>query len=263
MKDFKILNISDSLKMTVMVILYCSILIFTGCNDDEDGSPLLETITGEEKTIGNGKVYSWITFDRNDNPKEVGITISANSFSHTTANSFIDFNLPAGKEKTPFDHIGLDWNQHGHEPEGTYNLPHFDIHFYMMSKEDRMNISVENPKMEILPDSKYIPQNYIALPGGVPMMGKHWVDVTSPELNGAFFTTTFLLGSYDGKINFYEPMITLDYLKTEPDTVINFPQPGSFERDAFYPTKYRIKYNDAKEEFIIALTDFEQKVKAK
>ncbi len=49
--------------------------------------------------------------------------------------------------------------------------------------------------------------------GGVPQMGAHWVDVTSPELNGSTFAQTFIYGSYDGQVNFYEPMITLDFLK--------------------------------------------------
>jgi len=39
-------------------------------------------------------------------------------------------------------------------------------------------------------------------------MGLHWLDIASPELNGAEFRYTLFYGSWDGRIIFDEPMIT-------------------------------------------------------
>jgi hypothetical protein len=86
-----------------------------------------------------------------------------------------------------------------------------------------------------------MPQNYVPIPGGVPQMGVHWVDVTAPELNGQLFTQTFIYGSYNGQVTFYEPMITLDFIKANPSYQRNIPVPSKFEQPGYYPTKMRIQ----------------------
>ncbi|UUZ55880.1 FAD-dependent monooxygenase [Massilia sp. H-1] len=48
-------------------------------------------------------------------------------------------------------------------------------------------------------------------------MGNHYADGKSPEFNGGSFTHTFILGAFDGGITFYEPMLTKEYLQSEPD----------------------------------------------
>lgn len=78
----------------------------------------------------------------------------------------------------------------------------------------------------------------------VPTMGKHWVDVTSPELNPNNpqpFTQTFIYGSYDSKVVFYEPMITLDFLKTTANFERLIPQPAKVQQSGYYPTKMRVQ----------------------
>jgi hypothetical protein len=82
-------------------------------------------------------------------------------------------------------------------------------------------------------------------------MGNHWVDVTSPELNGAKFTETFLMGSYDKKVIFYEPMITKAFLKTANQWERNIPQPEKFQKDGYYPTKLRVVKHDGVTEIIL------------
>jgi hypothetical protein len=68
-----------------------------------------------------------------------------------------------------------------------------------------------------VPAPELVPAGYTKLPGAVPLMGAHWVDPTSPELNGELFTTTFLYGSWDGKPTFAEPMVTKAFMETKPD----------------------------------------------
>jgi hypothetical protein len=96
---------------------------------------------------------------------------------------------------------------------------------------------------------------YAPTPGGVPQMGAHWVDVTSPEFNGGIFTKTFIWGSYDGSFIFWEPMITLDYLLTQPNDLIPLRQPEAFQKDGWYATNYKISYTKNPNQYTVALTD--------
>jgi hypothetical protein len=75
----------------------------------------------------------------------------------------------------------------------------------------------------------------------VPKMGLHWLDLTSPELNGQQFTQTFIYGSYNGNVNFYEPMITKAFLDVTTSFQRNFPVPAKFKTAGYYPTKMRIE----------------------
>jgi hypothetical protein len=68
--------------------------------------------------------------------------------------------------------------------------------------------------MEKLPPAGYLPANYFPTPGGIPRIGKYWLVENAPELRGIPFTKTSLYGSYNGKVMFYEPMITCEFLFT-------------------------------------------------
>jgi hypothetical protein len=109
------------------------------------------------------------------------------------------------------------------------------------------------PYMDPEPDGMYVPENYIELPGLVPGMGAHWADVTSPELNGAPFTYTFIWGSYDGHFIFWEPMITLDYLMSMPDDLIAIPQPAAYEMSGWYATDFSIRFSEKPNQYTVAL----------
>ena len=130
--------------------------------------------------------------------------------------------LPQEAKATGFDHAMLDWNPMGHEPDMVYTLPHFDFHFYTVTEAAQMAIMPTDPqyeaKLEKMPAEAFRPVGNIKLPSGVPMMGAHWVDPTSPELqpppNNKTFTRTFLYGSYDGHFIFYEPMITKVHIES-------------------------------------------------
>lgn len=74
------------------------------------------------------------------------------------------------------------------------------------------------------------------------------------------FTTTFIYGSWKGKFTFLEPMITVAYLRTKPDTLISIPTPitaggaGAFGEAGWYPSAYRIVYDAQAKEYHIGLT---------
>jgi hypothetical protein len=123
-----------------------------------------------------------------------------------------------------------------------------------MPNEERLEIGPDDlAEFANAPDPKYIPSLYLQIPGGVPQMGAHWADLLSPEFNGGVFTKTFIWGTYDGKVIFWEPMITRAYLLTHPDEVITLRQPQAYQVDGYYATEYVITHSDSPKEFTVSL----------
>jgi hypothetical protein len=123
-------------------------------------------------------------------------------------------------------------------------------------------------KLEKMPAEKYRPVGDIKLPSGVPMMGAHWVDPTSGELqpppNNQTFTRTFLYGSYDGHFIFYEPMITkvhIESVKAVAGSLITTPikLATNYEKPGYYPTKYTIQWDAVAKEYRVALDSLVQR----
>ena len=244
----------------IFIALPIIIIAFSSCNKDEDGQKAGKFF-GKEIAIGNGKAKAWVETDHLGNPSSIGVTLTEKALENlphehgdNLAPASFTLQLPQEKMKTPFDHITLDWNEHGHEPVNIYDKPHFDLHFYMITEQERSAISANDPKSEEFPEAKYLPTPYVPVPGSVPQMGKHWVDPYSTEFeeNGTF-SKTFIIGSYNKIVTFYEPMLTLDYLKTKPDATVQIPQPEAFQKTGYYPLKYSIKFNEEKQEYTISL----------
>ena len=214
----------------------------------------------EESTLHNGKVWSSAKVDKDGKPLSVSIVVSDASLNSVPLGQPSDHMSPQNnllvpiseKSGTPFKFIMLNWNSSGHEPDHVYTVPHFDFHFYTSNQHEVMGY-MDEAKLNAEPSTGYIPANHISA-AGVPMMGKHYIDATTPELNGKNFTQTFLFGSYDSKVVFWEPMITLEYLKNTTQFERPLPQPSKFQQSGFYPTKMKISRHDGVTE--ISLTDF-------
>ncbi|MGH7507185.1 MAG: DUF5602 domain-containing protein, partial [Longimicrobiales bacterium] len=164
------------------------------------------------------------------------------------------------RNPTPFRHVLIDWNPGGHEPPGIYDLPHFDFHFYTITDAERRDIDPADPafadKAARFPAADHTPPGYTAIPGAVPFMGAHWVDPTSPELNGETFTQTFIYGSWDGALIFAEPMITKDFLESRPDFERPIPVPERRAEPGYYPANYSIRWDAPSREYRVALGSF-------
>jgi hypothetical protein len=215
-----------------------------------------QTFFGPTLRIGNGVARAWIMQDKSGVPSAVGVTLSEKALEKLpdhTVQYVLDIPGYAGSDF--YTHALVDWNPEGHEPPGTYDLPHFDVHFYIVPNEDRLSIGPDDvAEFENNPAAMYIPPQYVKIPGGVPQMGAHWVDVLSPEFQGDIFTRTFIWGSYDGEFIFWEPMITMDYLLSQPDEEIPLRLPSAYQREGWYATKYKIAYSSRPGEYTIALT---------
>jgi hypothetical protein len=239
--------------------------LFTACkkdHDDETGG----IFKGPVVQVHDGKAWTWAQLDKSGKPERLAITLTdaalnsvpigsgdGHDHDHSGENNWtLQFHPKAGI--TPFNHVGMGWNPHGHEPEIFYGKPHFDFHFYMMTPAEVAAIppyEVDSLKFKNWPAPAYFPPNYFNAGGGVPQMGAHWVDVTSGEFNGQEFTQTFIYGSFDGKVTFYEPMITLNFLKSNSNFERNIPQPAKVQKSGYYPTKLRVVKHDGVTEIIL------------
>jgi len=187
---------------------------------------------------------------------------------------------------TRFRHIVLNWNPMGHPPpNGIYRPPHIDFHFYTISESERESIAVPTAETMCSPEipltcddfatataplpTDQFPETFIS-PGAVePHMGNHLLWSGSPEPNGLPFTHTWIYGTWDSDISFWEPMITRDYLTglvdehNEPRAAPEagfldcYPLPASPEaapKAGYYPSRYCIANDGA--EIRVYLTDF-------
>lgn len=220
-------------------------LLLTACVKDHDTQPA--RIFGPSVGMGNGTAKSWVSVDAAGVPQSIGFTLSKGALDNLpTTMAMSDFMLALPDEATkatPFQHLMINWNPKGHDPMPIYGVPHFDFHFYMVPMNEVMNIPPYEKapaKFDKEPAAEYLPVGFARAPGGVPQMGAHWSDTSSPEFKGEPFTETFVFGSYDGRVTFWEQMVALSYLKTNPTLDKAIAQPTKYEKPGYYPTRYSI-----------------------
>ena len=234
--------------------------------------------------VGSGLARTYIVTDQmTGNPVEVGVALSEAALEglsavgdqggggHEHYNSYI-LSLPS-VNPTPYQFVELDWNPKGHG--GPYTAAHFDFHFYRVSLAEREAIDPADPEYAArasrLPPSDQLPAGYVSshelmkltpAQAAVPKMGLHWVDTRSPELppQNQPFTATFIIGSWDGKVIFDEPMITRDFILAQRDAasatagIIPVPASQRYSPAGFYMNGYRVSYDAQAGEYRIALT---------
>jgi hypothetical protein len=224
----------------------------------------INTFKGPEVQIGNGMMRSFITITHSGVPQEIGLEMTAGALEGLPTegeNSYIVPLHPKAQEVTPFDHLGIGWNPFGHPPPGIYSVPHFDFHFYEISVAEQMAIpeytTETAPLFNNYPPAGYIPAGYVHAPDGVAKMGMHWLDVLSPEFHGQTFTKTFVYGSYDGAVTFYEPMITKAYIEATASSTTPIRQPQYFSpTGTYYPTQYNVYTDAATGKHYVSLSGF-------
>jgi Domain of unknown function (DUF5602) len=228
-------------------------MLAVSCTKDK-GQNQAGVFKGPEVAMHHGKAWTFAQLSSDGKPERIGVTIDNDALNsvpighdngggggHThDDNVVLKFHEKANS--ILFKHVWLNWNPAGHPPANVYTKPHFDIHYYTTTNEERAAY-VEPAKLNADPAAGYLPPLHVGA-DPVPTMGKHWVDVTSPELNPNNpqpFTQTFIYGSYDSKVVFYEPMITLDFLKATNNFERSIPQPAKFQKTGYYPTKMRVQ----------------------
>lgn len=228
------------------------------------------SIDGDAVVVGAGTARTYVTLDEAGTPTAVGVRLGADALDAMPigpmpATEEFVLALPSQAAPTVFDHVTLDWNSHGHNPEHGFDVPHIDVHFYLVDEATRASIDPFAPgyldvpryldKASRLPDRRYLPAGYEPgddpILGTVPRMGLHWIDTAQQHEH--HFTETVLHGSWDGRLIFVEPMMTRDWLTGRPRLHEELPQPEAYQYTGLYPTTYAVNWDDAAGEYIVEL----------
>jgi hypothetical protein len=242
---------------------------------DRGALPHDEIYFGEREALGNGHARTFVALTDDSSPERIGIMFDRevleglpempNDYSrcydlngdgsHGAGECLGDYEivlpLPeevAEDEGIPFEWTTMSWNPLGHgEP---HTAPHFDFHFYIQPMEGVMAIrtgpchefiNCEDLVRATVPvPEAFMPEGYLR-GASVAAMGTHYVSSQAPEVLGEPFTYTWIYGSYDGHISFYEPMITHEFLSGEPTVCAPIDLPAAWERSGYYPTEYCIR----------------------
>ncbi len=259
------------------------------CSKESTSPRGARLVYGPSQALGQGAARAYVTLDNAGQVNSVGVAISEAAMSTLPPTpmpgmpsaAMRSLTLPAEGAVTGYNHVMLDWNPAGHEPEHVYTHPHFDFHFFQITPAERDAMHPGNPefgaKSAIFPSTEFVPAGFAAASvlanvpaaaAAVPLMGMHWRDTSSPELqpppNNHLFTSTFIYGSYNGRFIFIEPMITKAFIESakEKPQGISFPvsAPTKVATTGAYPSKYSISYNASAKEYRIALDELVKKV---
>jgi hypothetical protein len=254
---------------------------------------------GAPVDMGHGTVRTYLAFDAAGKPMELGVLMSADALEglpagHSRSGRCFDLNgngridesgecegdyeyvlaMPrviADRWDIPFQWVGVNWNAHGHIPPGIYDLPHFDFHFYIANEPSVRAIGVgpcgifmdcDDFKRATQPvPAKYVDHRHVSVGAAVAAMGNHLIDSTSHEFAKPpkKFTHTWIFGAYDGRITFYEPMITHAYLMKRPNVCKAIKQPDAWQIAGYYPTRYCMRYHDRAGKYTISLEGLEHR----
>ena len=87
-------------------------------------------------------------------------------------------------------------------------------------------------------------------------MGNHLIDLTGPEFNGQRFTRSWIYGMYDGRITYYEEMLSRDYLLSKPDRCHPIKAAAGVDQAGYYPTSSCVRYDAARDSYTVSIEDF-------
>ncbi|MCH8842495.1 MAG: hypothetical protein IID61_05895 [SAR324 cluster bacterium] len=260
-----------------------------------------ERVYGDRVSLGDGQMETYIEFNGDGIPAAIGVEFGESLFANLPQGIADGYNcwdkngdgklslnppyecvaghhrvlfLPKHDENIPFNWVLLNWNPGGHIPPGVFDVPHFDIHFYIMDYvansfirpgpcgpelvncDDFKKGQIPIPPANIHPDFKNV--HAVA-----PRMGNHLIDVTAPEFrprppdgDGHEFTYAFIFGAYDGHITFYEPMVTVAYFQSHPNECAQIKLPSEYEISGYYPTEYCMRYAQRDGRYTVSLEGF-------
>jgi hypothetical protein len=173
----------------------------------------------------------------------------------------------ARRPEVPFKWVLLNWNPAGHVPHGVYDVPHFDVHFYMepianvfalqsgpcgpeLMRCDQFAIGKE----PVPPD--YVHPDFRDVDAVVPAMGNHLIDLTGPEFHDQPFTRSWIYGAYGGRITFWEEMVAHRTLVARPQSCAPIKQPKAVATGGFYPTVSCLRHDAATGATTVSLERF-------
>lgn len=170
------------------------------------------------EALGKGTVTLW------QQGSQIGATIDAAALaSLPDKETAIDL---AGAGMEPFKLVEVDWHPKGHPPAHVYDVPHFDVHFYVIGKAERDTIAFAPPGKQPKPAENLVPAGYMTDGHAEPRMGVHWVPATTPEFHGKPFTYVQVWGYNEGHFAFVEPMFTRAFVQAGNKRHDTIPHPA-------------------------------------
>jgi hypothetical protein len=160
------------------------------------------------------------------------------------------------------DHLGINWEAHGHPP-GPFLTPHFDFHFYNVTRQRLAGLDCADvSKPAVLPRGFALPD--IDVPGlgtlhglCVPTMGMHAMPVDDMNADGPF-GATMVIGYYEGKPIFIEPMVSRERLLQRTSFALDVPA-IDVPKGVRYPRHFAAKYDAANERYDLILSGFDDR----
>ncbi len=225
--------------------------VVVGCGSSGESS---ERVLGRSIELGEGTVSTYAEFDGGGSPSAIGVVYSASALDglpkepsdrHHCFDRDGDGQLQAEAEcipthefviplpdavsaqsEVPFKWVLLNWNPAGHIPPGVYDVPHFDVHFYMAPIASVFALADGPCGPEFIRCDQHVlakkplPPNYMNpdfqdVDAVVPAMGNHLIDVTGPEFNGEEWKRSWIFGVYDSEVIFYEEMLTRAFMLSQ------------------------------------------------
>jgi hypothetical protein len=270
--------------------------ILTGCAWLDRGSdaPAARHLGGRTE-LGQGTVSSYAELSRQGEPTAIGVVFSPTALDGLPAGGSdhhhcVDRNkdgtvdhateciptfehvipLPdavARRGDVPFKWVLLNWNPAGHIPPGIYDVPHFDVHFYIEPIANIFAIEsgpcgpefVRCDQFETAKEpvpSNYVPPDFRDVDAVVPAMGNHLIDLTGPEFNKQPFTRSWIFGVYGGRVIFYEEMVSRAVLLSKPQSCFPIKAPKAVAISGFYPTVSCLRHNATTGETTVSMEAF-------
>lgn len=269
-------------------------LLFPGCGRAL-GANRIERLPGATASLGDGSVSSYADIDANEVPTAIGLAFSAPALAtlptehsdghrcfdadgngtidpHTECSAWHERVIPlptplSRRSDMPFKWVLLNWNRHGHMPPGVWDLPHFDVHFYLEPIEnifalERGPCGPEHLRCDQfalatkpLPPN-YIPPDFVNVDAAAPAMGNHLIDPSAPEFHGHGFTRSWVYGAYAGRIIFYEEMLARAYLLSKPNACVPIKSPAAVAVAGYYPRCSCIRFDASADVYTVSLEDF-------
>jgi hypothetical protein len=238
----------------------------------------LVNVAGSCGTAFTGQICTW-AHTKGDSLIDAGATIPLSAIDSApmpAANAPMDWppkpdamlDMPASVvAKTGLTKLTFYWEPTGHPPM-TFMTPHFDFHFYTNAVADIAAITcADSTKPAALPTGYTLPDEDIPPPmvkamgtskligTCVPMMGMHAMpsgDMSSTST----FRGSMLVGYYQGKPIFIEPMISRAMLDEKKSFYLAIPDvPGL---TSTHPTTFHATFDPATSSYNFAYSDFVQ-----
>ena len=80
--------------------------------------------------------------------------------------------------------------------------------------------------------------------------------LSGQEFKGEPFTHSWIYGVYGGRVTFWEQMIALDFLQTNPNTCSAIKAPPAVDVSGYYPTQQCIRHDASADAYVVSLEGF-------